>query len=54
MHVRLKVLHGSSAGKELKISGPRFLIGNNRGGTNGWVGASAVHGIATEIDNSGC
>jgi len=29
----------------------RFLIGNNRGGTNGWVGGNAVHGLAVEIDN---
>lgn len=27
----------------------RFLIGNNRGGINGWVGANAIYGIATEI-----
>ncbi len=29
----------------------RFLIGNNRGGTNGWVGASAVYGLATKIED---
>lgn len=28
----------------------RFLIGNNRGGTNGWVNASAIYGIATKIE----
>lgn len=28
----------------------RFLIGNNRGGINGWVGHNAVYGIATEIE----
>ncbi len=27
----------------------RFLIGNNRGGVNGWVGRNAVSGIATEV-----
>lgn len=30
----------------------RFLIGNNRGGTNGWVGPNAIYGLAVEIDNS--
>lgn len=29
----------------------RFLIGNNRGGVNGWVGHNCIYGIATEIDN---
>jgi hypothetical protein len=28
----------------------RFLIGNNRGGINGWVGPSAIYGIATRIE----
>jgi hypothetical protein len=28
----------------------RLLIGNNRGGINGWVGPSAVYGIATRIE----
>jgi SOS-response transcriptional repressor LexA len=28
----------------------RFLIGNNRGGTNGWVGKQAIYGIATEVE----
>jgi hypothetical protein len=27
----------------------RFLIGNNRGGVNGWVGPNCIYGIATEI-----
>lgn len=27
----------------------RFLIGNNRGGTNGWVSRSAIFGVATEV-----
>jgi phage repressor protein C with HTH and peptisase S24 domain len=30
--------------------GSRFLIGNNKGGTNGWVGPQAVYGIATTIE----
>ncbi len=28
----------------------RFLIGNNRGGVNGWVGHNCVYGIATKIE----
>jgi hypothetical protein len=28
----------------------RFLIGNNRGGTNGWVGRHAIFGRATAIE----
>lgn len=28
----------------------RFLIGNNRGGINGWVGHNAIYGIATKIE----
>lgn len=27
----------------------RFLIGNNRGGINGWVGPQAIYGRATSI-----
>jgi SOS-response transcriptional repressor LexA len=29
----------------------RFLIGNNRGGINGWVGHNCIHGIATKIES---
>lgn len=32
------------------VQGDRVLIGNNRGGTNGWVGRGAVYGIATRVD----
>ena len=32
------------------VQGQRYLIGNNRGGTNGWVGRSAIFGIATRIE----
>jgi hypothetical protein len=28
----------------------RFLIGNNRGGTNGWVGPNGIYGIATKVE----
>lgn len=30
--------------------GERLLIGNNRGGTNGWVGRHALHGRAIRIE----
>ena len=29
------------------INGDRFLIGNYRGGINGWVGWRAIYGVAT-------
>lgn len=32
------------------VQGERLLIGNNRGGVNGWVGRSAVYGIATKVE----
>jgi SOS-response transcriptional repressor LexA len=30
----------------------RFLIGNNRGGINGWVGHNCVYGKAVKIESS--
>ena len=33
------------------IDGSRFQIGNNRGGINGWVGPTAIYGVATKIEN---
>ena len=27
------------------VQGDRFLIGNNRGGINGWVGRKAIYGV---------
>ncbi|MCI0488907.1 MAG: hypothetical protein L0229_20135 [Blastocatellia bacterium] len=33
------------------IDNGRFLIGNNRGGTNGWVGHNCIYGIATKIES---
>jgi hypothetical protein len=33
------------------INGQRFLIGNNRGGVNGWVGHHCIYGIATHIES---
>ena len=32
------------------IQGERFLIGNNRGGVNGWVGKHAIYGKATRVE----
>ncbi len=32
------------------MQGNRFLIGNNRGGTNGWVGGNRIYGKATKIE----
>lgn len=29
----------------------RFLIGNNRGGINGWVSAHAIYGVATLVES---
>lgn len=31
------------------VQGGRYLIGNNRGGINGWVGRRAIAGVATTI-----
>jgi hypothetical protein len=33
------------------IQGPRFQIGNNRGRINGWVGANAIFGKCTVIED---
>jgi SOS-response transcriptional repressor LexA len=33
------------------INQQRYLIGNNRGGINGWVGPHAIYGRATHIEN---
>jgi hypothetical protein len=33
------------------ITGQRFLIGNNHGRINGWVGPNAIYGIAAKIEN---
>lgn len=27
----------------------RYLIGNNRGGINGWVGRAAIFGVVTDV-----
>ncbi len=33
------------------IDSSRFLIGNNRGGINGWVGHNCVYGKAIKIES---
>jgi hypothetical protein len=32
------------------IDGERFLIGNNRGGINGWVGKHGIYGKAIKVE----
>jgi phage repressor protein C with HTH and peptisase S24 domain len=32
------------------VDGSRLLIGNNRGGINGWVGSQSVYGKAVRIE----
>lgn len=32
------------------IQGPRFQIGNNRGGINGWISAAAIFGRCIRIE----
>ena len=32
------------------IQGDRFQIGNNRGGINGWIGASGIFGRLTRVE----
>jgi hypothetical protein len=32
------------------VGGGRFLIGNNKGGVNGWVGPNAIYGVATAVE----
>jgi hypothetical protein len=34
------------------VDSGRFLIGNNRGGINGWVGPNAIYGIAAKIESN--
>ena len=44
-------LHGTEYLHLIKaVQGERFLIGNNRGGINGWVGPHAIYGVATAVE----
>jgi hypothetical protein len=36
--------------KAIQPAGPRFLIGNNRGGTNGWIGPNAIFGRCVRVE----
>lgn len=29
----------------------QYLIGNNRGGTNGWIGRQAIYGVVTRVED---
>jgi hypothetical protein len=29
----------------------RYLIGNNRGGLNGWVNRAAIHGVVVAVED---
>ena len=33
------------------VQGPRFQIGNNRGGINGWISAGAIFGRCVKVEN---
>jgi hypothetical protein len=33
------------------IQGPRFQIGNNRGGINGWITASGLFGVCAKVED---
>lgn len=35
--------------KILAIDGNRYLIGNNRGGTNGWTSGEKIAGLCTKV-----
>jgi hypothetical protein len=32
------------------VQGPRYLIGNNRGGLNGWVTRNSIYGLAVRVE----
>lgn len=34
------------------INNNRYLIGNNRGGINGWVGGNAIHSVVTNVERT--
>ena len=33
------------------VQGPRFQIGNNRGGVNGWISAGAIFGRCIRVES---
>lgn len=36
--------------KAIQPTGPRFLIGNNRGAINGWIGPAAIYGRCVRVE----
>jgi hypothetical protein len=32
------------------VQGERYLIGNNRGGVNGWIGRSGIYGVLVCVE----
>ncbi|WIG59588.1 MAG: hypothetical protein OJF49_002335 [Ktedonobacterales bacterium] len=45
-------MHGAEYLHLIKaIQGDRYLIGNNRGGINGWVGKHAIFGVAIAVES---
>lgn len=47
-------LHFVKAHRKLDVRpghGVEYLIGNNRGGTNGWVGRSDIHGVLVGVED---
>ena len=50
-NIVLARVHGTEYLHLIKaIQGDRYLIGNNRGGVNGWVGKHAIFGVAVAIE----
>jgi len=39
--------------KQVQMHGfdERYLIGNNRGGINGWIGRESIYGICTKVED---
>jgi hypothetical protein len=33
------------------IQGPRFQIGNNKGGINGWVSGNCIYGLCVKVED---
>jgi len=42
---------GMSGPPEGESSPMSFLIGNNRGGTNGWTRRGSIYGVCTKVEN---
>ncbi len=33
------------------VTSPQYLIGNNRGGLNGWIPYTQIYGVCTQVEN---